>query len=199
MTPDRRARPLYRWAVVFYDRAYRWVHGLDRATAEIGSAFRLEIRRSRRARELLDGTRIRRGDRIGILHLNNERIAALHGNGLSPLAVGLEFRRQLVASLQTLAALAESGPLTDVQAFAATTIFHQGLARLGFEQEPHGPAWPRLVAAYQRALLASVHPAGPLRLQRTTYHRARRLWISRSALGKRYGRARSLNPAPDAA
>lgn len=199
MTADRRARPLYRWAVVFYDRAYRWVHGLDRTTAEIGSAFRLEIRRSRRARALPDGTRIRRGDRIGILHLNNERIAALHGNGLSPLAVGLEFRRQLVASLQTLAALAESGPLTDVQAFAATTIFHQGLARLGFEQEPRSPAWPRLVAAYQRALLASVHPAGPLRLQRTTYHQARRLWISRSALGKRYGRARGLNPEPGAA
>jgi len=197
VTPSRRARPLNRWALVFYDRAYRWTHGLDRPDSEIGSAFRLQIRRSRRARELPGGTRIRRGDRIGILHLNNERIAALHGDGLSPLAVGLEFRRQLVASLRTLAALAESGPLKDVQAFAATTIFYQGLARLGFQPEHRGPTWPRLVAAYQRALLASVHPAGARRLRRTTYHQARRLWISRLTLRERYRPATGLTPALD--
>jgi hypothetical protein len=196
VTPGGRARLFYRWAVVFYDRAYRWAHGLDRPHSEIGSAFCLEIRRSRRARELCGGTPIRRGERIGILHLNNERIAALHGNGLSPLAVGLEFRRRLIASLRTLAALAESGALKDVQAFAATTIFHQGLARLGFQPELGGPAWPRLVAAYQRALLASVHPAGPRRLRRTPYHRARRLWISRATLRERYRPAPGFKPAP---
>lgn len=181
-------RAVYRWAVVVYDRFYRLAHGLDRSPTEVGGALRIEVRRSLRARRLTDGTVVGRGDRIGILHLNNDRIRALHGNGLSPAAVGLECRRQVLESLHTLAVLATpSGRLADVRAFVATTIFWRGLARLGFEVEPDGLVWPRLVAAYQRALLASLRPAGPLRLRRLAYQRAHRLWISREALLTRYG------------
>ncbi len=53
--------------------------------------------------------------------------------------------------------------------------------------EDNAPAWPRLVAAYQRALLASLHPAGRVRLRGAAYQRARRLWISRENLLARYG------------
>jgi len=180
-------RPAYQWAVVLYDRAYRWTHGLDRPASEVGPALRVEIRRCRRPRTLPDGTRLDSGDRFGILHLNNARIAAIHVDGRSPLSVGFEFRRQLILSLRALAALAADGqPLSDVRAFAATTIFHAGLPRLGITWELRRPAWPRLVAAYQRALLASVHPAGSLRLSRATYREARRLWLSRQALLAHY-------------
>lgn len=191
-------RPAYRWVVVLYDRAYRWVHGLDRPAAQVGAAIRVEIRRTRRARTLADGARLLPGDRVGLLHLNNSRIAAIHVDSRSPLSVGLEFRRQLVVSLHTLATLAaDDGPLGDVAAFSATTIFHDGLARLGFAAEPNAPAWPRMVAAYQRALLVSIHPAGALRVSRATYREARRLWLSRRALLARYNRA--VNRASDGA
>ena len=95
----------------------------------------------------------------------------------------------LVSSLHELARLAgPGGRLTDVTAFSATTIFfHQGFTRLGFAPEDDAPAWPRLVAAYQRALLASLHPAGPVPLGRSSYRRAGRLWISRENLLARYG------------
>lgn len=178
------------------DRLYRLLHGLDTPTSEVGPALRVEVGRSWWTRTLPDGTRVRRGDPIGVLHLNNDRIAGLHGDGLPSIAVGLEFRRQLLASLRTLAALARpGGPLADVPAFVATTIFHQGLARLGFVPEPDGLVFPSLVAAYQRALLASLHPAGGDRLRRPAYRRARRLWMSREALLARFGQDASP-PAP---
>ena len=78
--------------------------------------------------------------------------------------------------------------LKDVKAFSTMTIFfHQGFTRLGFTPEDDAPAWPRLVAAYQRALLVSLHPAGPASLRRSRYRRAVRLWISRENLLARYG------------
>jgi len=185
--PGRRVHPWYRWAVLLYDRAYRAVHGLDRPPAQVGPALCVEVRRSRRARRLPDGTRVALGDRIGVFHVNNARIAAVHVNGQPPLAIGLEFRRWFVASLHELAQLAaDGGPLADVRAFSAITIFHRGLSRLGFRAERNGIVWPGLTAAYQHALMASLHPAGPLRVWRATHARARRLWMTRAELLSRY-------------
>src|SRR5213593_925216 len=175
--PGPRVHPWYRWAVLLYDRAYRAVHGLDRPPAQVGPALCLEVRRSRRARRLPDGTRVALGDRIGVIHVN----------GQPPLAIGLEFRRWFVASLHELAQLAaDGGPLADVRAFSAITIFHRGLSRLGFRAERDGIVWPGLTAAYQHALTASLHPAGPLRVWRATHTRARRLWMTRAELLSRY-------------
>ncbi len=175
------------WAIAAYDRLYRRVHGLDRAASQVGPILRVEVRRSRRRLELGDGTVVRPGDRIGILHLNNERVAQLHCTGRRPMGVGLEFRRQFFVSLRALAALAvPGGRFGDVRAFGATTIFHRKLRRFGFD----GGAtvtWPALVAAFQRALLASLHPAGWRRLRASTYPRAGQAWISRPRLLDRYG------------
>jgi hypothetical protein len=172
---------------VAYDRAYRWVHGLDRPGARIGPALSVEIRRCLRPRTLPDGTHLGFGDRVGICHLDNPRIIAIHGDARSPLGVGLELRRQLVVSLRALAALVAPGQqLSDVRAVAATTIFHSGLVRLGFTVEPGRPACPRLVAAYQRALLATIHPGSRRRPRPAAYREARRLWLSRETLLARY-------------
>jgi len=178
-----------RWLVAPYDRVYRFLHNLDSSASEVGPALRVEVRSSHRTLHLADGTTIRRGDRIGVLHLNNDRVVALHAAGLPPIAVGLEFRRQLLASLHALARLAgPEGWLSDVRAFEATTIFlHQWLRRLGFEPDPDGLAWPGFVTGYQRALLASLRPAGPARLGRATYRHAQLLWISRETLLRRLG------------
>lgn len=182
--------PAYRWAVLAYDRVYRYLHRLDSPASEVGSVLRIEVRRARRARRLPDGAVVDRGDRIGVLHLNNARIGHLHASEPSLLSAGLEFRRQFMASLHALAAQARAGgPLADVRAFEATTILHLPLRRLGFQPEPGGGAWGRLVAVYQRALLASLHPRA--RLGRPGYQRARRLWCSREALLARFGDGRA--------
>jgi hypothetical protein len=182
-----RVRYQYRWAVLLYDRAYRLVHGLDRPPAQVGPALSVEVRRSRRALTLPDGTPIASGERVGVLHLNNARIAAVHVNGRSPVAIGLEFRRWLLDSLRELAQLAAAGgPLADVRAFSAITTFHRGLARLGFRPERDTIVWPGLTAAYQRTLMASLRPVGPLRFRPATHVRARRLWLTREELLSRY-------------
>jgi len=175
------------WAIHAYDRLYRWVNGLDRPTSQIGPVLCLKIRASGRTVRLADGTAVRRGEPIGLLHLNNERVVALHAGGLRPEAVGFEFRRQFLASLHDLAQLTDpGGPLARVQAFAVTTILHRGLGRLGFEPARGRAAGSVLVAVYQRALLASLRPAGRARLDGSIRHRARQLWISRDRLRARF-------------
>ena len=72
--------------------------------------------------------------------------------------------------------------ISGIVAFTAVTILHHGLARAGFEIEKDGVAFAALVGAYQRALLASLHPAGRSRLLRLASARSERLWISRDKL-----------------
>ncbi len=165
------------------DRGYRWLNRLDAPSAQVGPALCVVVRSNRRGRRLADGTVVGRGDPVGVLHLNNRRTAALHGIGLPPRAVGFVFRRRFVTSLETLAGRAAAGgSLAGVRAFYAVTIL-TGLERVGFA-EVVGDSMPagRLIAAYQRALLAALHPAGRDRLRPATYRRVRRLWISRARL-----------------
>lgn len=188
MTPHPPSRPWYRWPITVYDRLYRLAFGLDRPAAQVGPAVRLAVQRCRRTLRLADGTVVRPGDLIGVLHLHNERVAALHGGGVDPWAVGLQIRRQVLASLRELAGLAEAGGrLAGLRAFTATTIFHRGLRRLGFEPAASDHARFPLAGAYQRALLASLHPDGPERLSASSFQRAERLWISRQRLRAMYG------------
>ena len=184
-------RRWYYRAVAVYDRVFRVWHALDRPAAVVPPALRVESRYSYRTIRLSDGTVIRAGDRVGALHLDNERVAALHQSGRSPTAIGFEFRRLFLTSLEALAeATAPGGWLAGVSAFVVVTIFHRGLLRLGFEADPNGLVCPRLTASYQRALLASLHPNGVLRLPRLASTRAERLWISRDRLLALYGEVR---------
>ncbi len=187
MTPVGGFRAWYRPVILAYDRVYRLLHGLDAPASEVGPVFCVDVQRSCRARRLADGTVIRPHDLVGFLHLNNARVLTLRTDGLPPISVGLEFRRQLVASLDALAAFAQpGGRLAQVQAFAATTIFHQGLRRFGFATEPHGLRWSWLVAAYQRALLGALRAGRRARLRGATYQRAEQVWISRAELLRRF-------------
>lgn len=186
----QRPRPWLHVLVGVYERLYRLVQGLEAPEAEVGPALSVAVRWSFRRIRLAGGVVIHPGDRIGILHLNNARVVTLHADGRPPLAVGLAFRRDLFASLRELAALASGGGrLAAARAFAATTIFHRGLRRLGFETERRRLVWPGYVAAYQRALLTTLHPAGAARVRRLALVRAERLWIAREALLARYGAA----------
>jgi hypothetical protein len=179
----------YRHAVIAYDWGYRLLHGLDRPVAGIGPLLRVERRRLRRELELVDGTRLRLGTPIGVLHLDNRRALALHGGGRHPCAIGFEFRRLFLTSLRSLGAQAvDRGPLAPLLAYSATTLFHRRLPLLGFAPAAGDRSiWRHLVTLYGRALLSSLHPTGVARLRRGTQREVRRLWISREALLARFG------------
>jgi hypothetical protein len=181
-------RPWLGWALACYDAVYRARHHLDTPESEIGPVLRIELHPSPWTFRFADGSVVRRGDQIGILHLNNDAVIALHADGLTPMAIGLQFRRDIFVSLRMLAQRALHDPrLRDVRAVSATTILHAHMRRLGFEIEPGALLSPRLVALYQRTLLAWLHPAGPLRLRRCNFGTAARLWLSRATLIARYG------------
>jgi hypothetical protein len=175
------------------DRFYRWFYGLLGPEAEVGPILRVRLARYRgRPFTLGDGTAVGAGDLIGEFHLSNERAAGLHGGGGPP---GLAFRRAFEASLVALAERAATAPAyRDVRAFTSVTIFHTGTQREGFEIHPlPHPLWGRLVGAYERALMAHFHPHGrPQRRRRGRFAEARRIWISRGELLRRfYAPARS--------
>jgi hypothetical protein len=180
-----------RGAIGAYDQLYRLWHRLDAPRAVVPPLLRVETRRAFRTVRVGDGTLVRPGDRVGMIHLDNDAIAALHARRLRPHELGLEFRDGMFASLRTLAALAAGGRFADVRAFAAVTILHRGLRRVGFELEPGALRAPWLTAGYQRFLLAALHPDASARLQRLAGARAERLWISRERLIALHGGAPS--------
>ncbi|OGK82778.1 MAG: hypothetical protein A2X52_06430 [Candidatus Rokubacteria bacterium GWC2_70_16] len=186
-----------RWIIARLDQGYRALHALDAPAAQVGPALCVEVHRSRRTLSLADGTAVRRGDPVAILHLNNRRIAALHHEEGGQRAVGLLFRRRFVDSLEALAARArDGGDLAHLRAFAAVTVFG-GLERVGFaEAAGDRLCWARCVAAYQRGLLAALRPAGAARPRLGTFTRARRLWISRERLLALHGPARARRAMP---
>jgi hypothetical protein len=142
---------------------------------------------------LADGTDIKPGDPIGVIHLNNERASALHGSRPGARRVGLAARRAFHASLEALAEHARrSSRYRPLKAFTAATIFHRGTERMGFEVRPLSrPLLSRIVAAYERGLLALFHPLGRRRLGRPRFAEAREIWISRDDLLRRYAPERS--------
>lgn len=174
------------------DLAYRWLHGLTDPAAAVGPALRVEVAPYRGpALALADGTEVQRGDRIGVIHLNNEQIARLHGDGSDTPIAGLKSRRLFVASLRELARqVVETQRYTGVKAFMAETIYYKQTYQVGFEILPiPSLTWSRIVAAYERTLLASYHPLGRRRrTRRLRVRQARAIWISRDELLRRYAR-----------
>ncbi len=192
----RGRRPPFLWAVRLYDRLCRRILGLDRPSSRVGPVLCLEIQRSRRSRTLPDGTTVRRGDRIAVLHLNNARLAEIHAETAAPKPAALAFRRAMLDSLAELARLARpSCPLSDIRAYRVTTILASGLPNLGFTAERLGVAFPRWTAACQRYLFAALNPGAPPRFGGRTYRRAVRFWLSREALLRRHGPAAARRSA----
>ncbi len=75
------------WPIAAYDRLFRWLNGLDRPGSHVGPVLRLKVRPSRRGVRLMDGTVVRRGDPIGVIHLDNERVVSLHAEGRGSEAI----------------------------------------------------------------------------------------------------------------
>lgn len=81
----RNPRLRYRWAVVVCDRLYRFLHRLETPASVVGSAACVAVRCSYRTVQLRRGIAIRRGDGIGVLHLNNDFVVTLHAGGPTPV------------------------------------------------------------------------------------------------------------------
>lgn len=135
---------------------------------------------------LRDGTKIRPGDRIVEIHLDNAAFSRLLTVNRSPF----EGLRRSARDLQALHGLIASGDLGAVRALHGISLFTGLTPRLGFEEWslPRTPYWA-LVRYFMVGLLIVYHPDG--------FERARQLrdsvwpgeiWMSWAALDARYRR-----------
>jgi hypothetical protein len=180
------------------DRFLRHANGVFEFCDEADCLFRLQFGKAPRDLHLSDGTVVRQGAPVLMLHLWNERMPPMGKVG-PDLRWAVIVHRRLVASLRMIAAWVAREPrAAEVQAIGGVTVLASSpegrrlLERLGFDILPHpqplgdfGAFWENL---YIWGLMwtfnaASLRHRQLLRLRRTE------MWVSAQHFLERYGTA----------
>ncbi|MGC8945795.1 MAG: YkoP family protein [Anaerolineae bacterium] len=164
--------------------------------------LRVALIRSRWEVTLRDGTIIRRGETIGMIHAWNERVPPIPPTG-ADMAWARQLRRQLIRSLQLLAQATREDPrLRTIRGFGGAGVLHFSpailhlLERLGLEiyELPPQSLWDRVEEQVSRGWTwlmrrafnpVSVESRGLEVLSRRFY------WIGREKLLQMYGEGES--------
>ncbi|MDQ6877411.1 MAG: hypothetical protein M3082_06870 [Candidatus Dormibacteraeota bacterium] len=128
---------------------------------------------------LLDGTLVRKGDRILHLHFDNRLINQVVASIESTPWTLVDMARN---DLDSLAAQVASGRLGEVRAIRGITVLAPAAGRAGFEVRPlpHNLRWA-LVRHLSALVMASYHRDGPRELDRGLPWPGE-VWMSASAL-----------------
>jgi hypothetical protein len=143
-----------------------------------------------------DGTVVRPGERVGEIHVDNRRAAALHEGRKG----GFRYRREVFRALPALARDLRTRPeYQALQVVGGRSLFWEEARLVGLEHRPL-PAFTRWwLGWWERYLLARYHPAGRQRLAQGNRTELRQVWITRRTLLERYGKeggADDLREAP---
>lgn len=167
---------------LFYDRAYRRLHGLQ-AVDDLMFINRATYKGP--PRQFSDGTVLSTGDAMGVIHFNNDYLSgiqALSGNKSSSKRAAFAFGAALIKSMHELAALLSSSPdMKDLQVIGGITWFKAHGRDIGFEIEPLPPGpRQRLLRTHFRVLLRLLFP----HLAARENHRLEphQFWITRGQL-----------------
>jgi hypothetical protein len=197
--------------VVAFDRRQRRRLHIWEFSDDPDCILRVSITRSRLGAELADGTVVRRGDMIGIVHLWNERVPRIPPTG-PDIAWATTAARLLTHSLRLFARyMLETSDLDGIQAFGGefgfiyTPFTIRFLRRLGVEvfepRPPHG-LWDWIVDTAMRIwpwLLRRVFNPESVRGRTLDDMRRRPVWITRSTLLRLYGSAAPPRSEPRSA
>lgn len=131
-------------------------------------------------REFADGTRLRAGDPIGIIHFNNRFMSEVQAR--SGKRAAFTFGAALVRSMLKVGQQLSSSPvLKDLKAISGITWFKAHGSRIGFESEALPPGRrKRFLRAHFRLLLRLLFP----HLAKRENHRLEphQFWITRNQL-----------------
>jgi ceramide glucosyltransferase len=175
--------------------------------------FRISTSQSEEDVTLADGTHVRRGERIGEIHLWNESMPTMPKEG-PDLAWARSFQRQLAFSLTRLAAHIQTNPeYREIQAFRADNSFmgqydlgplERKVGRFGFEVvDGDGPSglWGQFGEFWENVygwVLVWAYNPGGLRGNGSWKLHRRHLWLSRATLIEKYGTAAARDPDSEA-
>ena len=184
-----------------FDVYLRQCYGVYEFTSDPTCVLRVHLSQARAPLMLSDGTRLRTGEPVGVLHLWNERLPRFP-NGKPDLHWAKAMRNRLQVSFQALAThVSHQAEWQDVRTFRCSAAFSSVLragqmrrvaGAFGFEVVPtklsglghaHALGENFLLWGFARAF-------NPATLQQQQFFRPRRdLWISRTALLRRYQQA----------
>ncbi|HXE55383.1 MAG TPA: bacteriohopanetetrol glucosamine biosynthesis glycosyltransferase HpnI [Tepidisphaeraceae bacterium] len=192
------------------DAHLRKKQGIFEFTDDPECAVRMSVEPAAYDVNLSDGTRVKKGDRVGVIHFWNDHLTRMPAEG-PDLTWAIAMRRQLVHSFRLLAAAAQTDPrLMDLPLFGGTAVFasREGektvdrvVSRFGFEWvevPPRNSLFQRLHDFGENflfwGLMRAFNPGG---LRGKKFVRPREpLWMSRKTLLAKYGQAVGQQPKP---
>jgi ceramide glucosyltransferase len=192
------------------DAHLRRKQGIFEFSDSARSVLRINIAPAETDLTFADGTEVRPGEPVGVLHLWNEHLTTIPRGG-ADLAWAMAMRKAMQFSLRELAKAARHDPrLRDVKAFGGTAVFvsRAGVpqvakmaSRFGFEWMPDGrkrSMFGRVHDFFENFLVLGLQWAfNPAGMRGKGFIRPREpLWMSRETLMKRYQPAPKKKPVP---
>ncbi|MCG2777359.1 MAG: hypothetical protein L6406_16945 [Desulfobacterales bacterium] len=177
-----------------YDRLYRLLFRLQ----AVGPLLYVGCERYRGpARVFTDQTKLRPGDPVGTLHVNNALIASLYETDRAGQRVAPAFSRLLLASLEALAAEAQVDSwLREIPVYRGINWFRPRGKRIGFQVEAlAGGPRAGLLRLHFRLLLYAF--AGGDDSWKTRPIKPHVFWLTRQQLMKNFGKDNSEDDSPE--
>jgi hypothetical protein len=184
--PPRFVLPL--WPAV--DRLLRVIYHIRPLKADGSGIVSLDIRHYKGPTRILnDGSKVRTGDTVIELHLNNDWFKKRRKLNIKVSQSPREILGCLEQDLCFLAQQVVNGKFEGVAALHGSTFFHTGARRLGFQDEelPHS-LWKKGARFYMAGLMQIYHlRAGEAPKRRKKSLELKEVWLSRAALLTRHG------------
>jgi len=176
------------WPVA--DRLLRVIYHIRPLKADDSGIMRFNLRRYKGpTRVLNDGSKVKTGDTIVELHLNNAWFKRRRKLNLSASQSPREFLGWFAQDLRILAQQIDSGTFGNIAALHGITLLHVAARRLGFQvDELPDSLWKKGARLYMAGLMQVYHLRGDevLRLSEKTWE-LKEIWLSRAALLSKYG------------
>lgn len=176
------------WPVV--DRLLRVIYHIRPLKADGSGIVSLDIRHYKGPTRILnDGSKVKTGDTIIELHLNNDWFKKRRKLNIKVSQSAREILGCLEQDLRFLAQQVVNGKFEGVIALRGSTLLHAGAKRLGFQVEELSPSlWKKGAYFYMARLMQIYHlRAGEASKRREKSWELKEVWLSRAALLTRYG------------
>jgi hypothetical protein len=176
------------WPAV--DRLLRLIHQIRPLKADPSSIVSLDIRHHKgRTVSLNDGSKVKTGDKIIELHLNNSWFKTRRKPDIKASQSTWEILGCFEQDLRFLAQQVVNGKFEGAVALHGITHLHAGAKRLGFQVDELPPSlWKKGASFYLAGIMQIYHLRGDKvsRIREKPWE-LKEVWLSRAALLTRYG------------